>query len=160
MKMNKKGFTLIELMIVVAIIGILAAIAIPKFADLINKSKEGATKGALSTVRSALQIYYGDNEGWFPTAPTSDAAGGAACMAVLTASSKYIAEVPLAKMPGTTHSDSTVVTAAAAADGGGWHYDGNASSPSVWGNFAVNCTHLDIKGRSSTPVATAGWSTF
>ena len=59
MKMSKKGFTLIELMIVVAIIGILAAIAIPKFANLINKSKEGATKGALSTVRSAIQVYYG-----------------------------------------------------------------------------------------------------
>jgi len=160
MKMNKKGFTLIELMIVVAIIGILAAIAIPKFADLINKSKEGATKGALSTVRSALQIYYGDNEGWFPTAPTSDAAGGAVCMGVLTTAAKYIAEVPIAKMPGTTHSDSAVVTAAAAADAGAWHYDGNSSSPSVWGNFAVNCTHLDIKGRSSSPVATAGWSTF
>ena len=66
MKTTRKGFTLIELMIVVAIIGILAAIAIPKFADLINKSKEGATKAGLSSLRSALQVYYGDNEGRFP----------------------------------------------------------------------------------------------
>lgn len=158
MKMNKKGFTLIELMIVVAIIGILAAIAIPKFADLINKSKEGATKGALSTVRSALQIYYGDNEGLFP-ASTSDATGGATCMTALTANAKYINEVPLAKLPGTGHTDSVTVTAAAAGDAGGWHYDANSSSPSIWGNFAVNCTHEDIKGRDSTSITTP-WSTF
>ncbi|MDD5688057.1 MAG: prepilin-type N-terminal cleavage/methylation domain-containing protein [Elusimicrobia bacterium] len=62
----KKGFTLIELMIVVAIIGILAAIAIPKFADLIRKSKEGATKGSLGALRSALTIYYGEMEGTYP----------------------------------------------------------------------------------------------
>jgi len=159
MKTNKKGFTLIELMIVVAIIGILAAIAIPKFADLINKSKEGATKGALSTVRSALQVYYGDNEGWFP-AGTADAAGGAAAMVPLTSGAKYLNEIPIAKLPGTGHGDIADVTAAVASDAGGWHYEANVSSPSVWGNFAVNCTHIDIKGRSASPVATLGWSTF
>lgn len=60
------GFTLIELMIVVAIIGILAAVAIPKFADLVTKSKEASTKGNLGTVRSAVSIYYGDTEGNYP----------------------------------------------------------------------------------------------
>jgi prepilin-type N-terminal cleavage/methylation domain-containing protein len=60
---KSKGFTLIELMIVVAIIGILAAVAIPKFADLVTKSKEAAVKGTLGAVRSAISIYYGDQEG-------------------------------------------------------------------------------------------------
>src|SRR5437870_2701858 len=70
MKMMKRsgerGFTLIELMIVVAIIGILAAIAIPKFADLIRKSNEGSTKGNLGALKGALAVYYGQNEGSYP----------------------------------------------------------------------------------------------
>ena len=66
-KSKLKGFTLIELMIVVAIIGILAAVAIPKFADLVTKSKEASTKGNLGSIRSAVSIYYGDQEGINPT---------------------------------------------------------------------------------------------
>jgi prepilin-type N-terminal cleavage/methylation domain-containing protein len=66
-KRNAKGFTLIELMIVVAIIGILAAVAVPKFADLVTKSKEASVKGSIGAVRSALSIYYGDTEGSYPT---------------------------------------------------------------------------------------------
>lgn len=63
---REKGFTLIELMIVVAIIGILAAIAIPRFGNLIKRSKEGATKGNLGALRSALAMYYGQFEGVYP----------------------------------------------------------------------------------------------
>lgn len=64
--MEKKGFTLIELMIVVAVMGILMAIAVPKMATLIYKSKEGATKGSLGTLRSAITIYYAELEGEYP----------------------------------------------------------------------------------------------
>ena len=153
MKNNKKGFTLIELMIVVAIIGILAAIAIPKFADLINKSKEGATKGALSSVRSAIQVYYGDNEGWFP----------ADTLACITLNSKYIGEIPMAKEPGTGHTDSRTVTAVTngltVTDAAGWSYFNDPTHAASWGNFVVACTHEDIKGRDSTTVFTP-WSTF
>ena len=158
MKNNKKGFTLIELMIVVAIIGILAAIAIPKFADLINKAKEGSTKGALSSVRSAIQVYYGDNEGWFPAAETPT-------LASLTTNAKYIGEIPMAKMPGTTHVDSRSITSLPAAgtaitDGVGWGYGDNSTIALTWGNFVVNCTHEDIKGRADSVGAATPWSTF
>jgi len=150
----RKGFTLIELMIVVAIIGILAAIAIPKFADLINKSKEGATKGALSSVRSAIQVYYGDNEGWFP----------ADTLACITLNAKYIGEIPVAKLPGTGHGDARTVASVAAAttaigDSAGWNYANDPTIAITWGNFLVSCTHEDIKGRGDTAVLTP-WSTF
>jgi prepilin-type N-terminal cleavage/methylation domain-containing protein len=60
------GFTLIELMITVAVIGILAMIAIPKFAELTRKARDAKTLGGLGAIRSALAIYVADNEGEFP----------------------------------------------------------------------------------------------
>ena len=57
---NKKGFTLIELLIVVVIIGILAAIAIPKFANTKEKAYVAAMKSDLRNLITAQEAYFSD----------------------------------------------------------------------------------------------------
>jgi type IV pilus assembly protein PilA len=61
MSKSRKGFTLIELLIVVVIIGILAAIAIPKFADTKKKAYVTAMKSDLKNLVPAAEAWFSDN---------------------------------------------------------------------------------------------------
>ncbi len=143
-KRSPKGFTLIELMIVVAIIGILAAVAIPKFADMLRKSKEGVTRGNLSSLRSALNIYTSDNEG---TSPADD-------LSCLTAQSKYLEEIPTAKTGGyhtetaqLDNNDDLGQAGMIATDNGAWKYWNwtTAFQSKTQGMIWLGCSHTDTK---------------
>jgi prepilin-type N-terminal cleavage/methylation domain-containing protein len=75
MKRTRKGFTLIELLIVVVIIGILAAIAIPKFADTKKKAYITAMKSDLKNMVPSAEAYFSDNNTYVGYAAPTGSAG-------------------------------------------------------------------------------------
>ncbi|SDC03609.1 MULTISPECIES: type II secretion system protein [unclassified Candidatus Frackibacter] len=58
---REEGFTLIELMIVIAVLGILAGIAIPKFSGVQDKAKDANITSVAGTIRSAMEMYNAEN---------------------------------------------------------------------------------------------------
>lgn len=147
------GFTLIELMAVVTILGILVVIAIPKFVDSLRESKEASTKGGLGSIRSAIEIYYTDMEGEYPSDNLSS----------LTIDAKYLSAIPPAKVAD-YHATTTVVedngfwASTGPGDFGRWNY-WNETIPGVGplagrnqGDLWVGCTHTDTKSTL--------WSTY
>jgi prepilin-type N-terminal cleavage/methylation domain-containing protein len=143
---KSKGFTLIELMIVVAILGILAVIAIPRFAVLIDRAKESRTQGNLGCIRSAVAIYNGANSGTWPTTlGTGGATSTLIYVSTTSSTGAFMTTIPLVMLP--SHMGHTPTNAETTTDGdtGEWFYDGVGVSTTP-GTTYVNCTHTDSTG--------------
>ena len=137
---RQKGFTLIEIIILVSIIGVLGAVAIVKYVSLTREAEQANFKAVLGSLRSALTIYYGDNLAY----PVDD-------LDSLVSSKKYLNNLPLLDLPGTNHPENrhvTLVTSSTSlTDTGGWAYI-NDSQSKEWGTVLINCTHQDSKEKN------------
>ena len=124
--MNRKGFTLIELLIVVVIIGILAAIAIPKFANTKGKAYVASMKSDLRNLVTAEEAFFADSVKY--KGQVTQTVGGIACTP---------APGDVAWCPTTGNSLSAQPTVA----GGGWSAsisNANLQNPTVWCSVYVN----------------------
>ncbi len=129
-RFNQKGFTLIELVMIIVILGILAAVAIPKYQDLSSEAKEASARSALGALRSGITIYYANqavttgSATWPPLADLSTV-GTVMAQAIPKNPYQTDANAPDSVVTGVTKG---VVVGAR----GGWAY--NAATGEVWPN--------------------------
>jgi len=143
MKRNTRGFTLVEILIVVIILGILAAIVIPQFTNASNDARNNSVASTLQSVRSQVELFkiqHGDNAPvpagmWTIMLGKSTTTELGAAAATGTNFGPYLQQAPVNPANG-----SSVVAAAAAANVGWVYTTGGATNPGQYTISAVNTT--------------------
>ena len=103
-KRQRRAFTLVEILIVVVIIGILAAIVVPRYVDAGDETQEAAVRGSLRTLRAQI-IYFQGREGAWPTDLNEMVTDG------------YLQELPTHPGPGNWNYDNTTGAITSSVDG-------------------------------------------
>ncbi|MCX5787084.1 MAG: hypothetical protein NTX64_01050 [Elusimicrobia bacterium] len=125
------------MMVVLVVLVTLAAITMERFGGSIRTANEDATRSKLASLRGALQIYYTDTEGSYPSDLTP----------MLQPGSKYLTTVmPLyTGAHGRTATVNYVQAKENTEDTGTWAYV-NTTGRTDWGTVYIQCTHTDSKG--------------
>lgn len=146
------GFTLIEILIVVIILGILAGIVIPQFSNATTSSKTGSVQTTAQTLRGAVQLYYCQHNDTLPPAATfwtvmmsqTDALGAAYSSGTSTTGpfGPYVQSIPSNALNlSTVVLDGNTLPGAQAASNCGWVYDYNSGT----GNGIIHGTGNNFK---------------
>ncbi len=136
MRTYRKGFTLVEILIVVVILGILAAIVVPQFTSASTEAVKGALQSQLQTVSSQLELYRVRNTGAYPTIGAGEAEAGWGAMV----SNDYLKEQPLNGYTGETDVDAGDEADAQGETRDstlGWFFDSDDASPTYGQIFAA-----------------------
>jgi type IV pilus assembly protein PilE len=133
---TQRGFTLIELMVVVVVIGILAAIGYPSYTDYIRRGKVAEATSTLSDVRNKMETFYLDNR----TYVGSDAANLPCNATVLNTGKKYF----------------TYDCATPAPTAGAYTITAVGNATEGMGGFTYTITEQNV--RASTVTGVTGWS--
>lgn len=128
MKRNARGFTLVEILIVVIILGILAAIVIPQFTNASNSARNSSVQSTLQSVRSQLELFkiqHNDTPpnvtslwGFLTQASDTTASTWYASTSANTPYGPYLQQIPANPLNGQTAFNS----AAGASTAAGWYY--------------------------------------
>jgi general secretion pathway protein G len=126
-----KGFTLVEILIVVVILGILAAIVVPQFTNAANDARQGNIETQGSTLQNQLELFAAQNNGSYPTVAqlnTDPTVGGGTDGWGPLIDGNYIKEAPV--NPFAPAANRTLVTASTAANGAAADTEANAGDGS------------------------------
>jgi general secretion pathway protein G len=136
----KHGFTLVEILIVVVILGILAAIVIPQFTDAATESKESSLRSDLQTIRSQIELYKIQHNDDLPTAGGltfevamtgyTDQYGAASTQGAVGAFGPYLQTIPVNPFT----AGNGVNGASASGSPQGWTFDATPAS-ATYGQF-------------------------